>query len=117
MVAALGFLNQSHRYAAKIDLTNFTQCRLIVNKQATAGAAASKIILRYRTAFDVTPANWLDIGTAEVNCAINVQNTVIASAWINITALAKADVFVTALMSGGDAVLDPVMGNIYAQFR
>ena len=117
MAAALGFLGASHRFATKVDLTNFTQVRLIVNKQGTAGAAASKIILRYRTAFDATPANWLDIGTSEVNCAINVQNTVIASAWINLAALAKADVFVAPLMSGGDGALDPVLGSVVAQFK
>lgn len=117
MALALGFLGSSHRYATKVDLTNFTQVRLLVNKQGTAGAAASKIILRYITAFSTTVGSWLDIGSSEVSCAINVQNTVIASAWINITALAKADVFVTAVMSGGDGVLDPVIGNVVAQFK
>ena len=117
MALALAFLAGSHRYAGKIDLTACTQCRLIVNKQGTAGAAASKIILRYRTAFDATPANWSDIGASEVSVAINVQNTVLATAWINLVAGAKADVFVTALCSGGDGALDPVVGNITAQFK
>ena len=117
MALALNFFNASHRFALKADLTNFTQVRLIVNKQGTAGAAASKIILRYITAFNTTPANWLDIGTSEVNCAINVQNTVLASAWINLAASAKADVFICPLMSGGDGALDPVVGSISAQFK
>ena len=117
MALALGFLAASHRFATKADLTNFTQVRLIVNKQVTAGAAASKIILRYRTAFDATPANWADIGTSEVSCAINVQNTVLATAWINLAALARADVFICPIMSGGDGALDPTVGNVAAQFR
>lgn len=117
MLAALGFLGASHRFATRADLTNFTQVRLVVNKQATAGAAASKIILRYRTAFDVTPANWLDIGASEVSVAINNQNTVTVSSWINIATLAKADVFIAPLMSGGDGALDPVIGNVMAQFK
>ena len=117
MALALGFLAASHRFASKADLTAFTQCRLIVNKQATAGAAASKIILRYRTAFDATPANWLDIGATEVSCAINVQNTVLATAWINLVAGSKADVFLCPLMSGGDGALDPTVGHIEAQFK
>jgi hypothetical protein len=117
MALALGFLGASHRYATKIDLTNFTQVRLLVNKQGTAGAAASKIILRYRTAFSVTVTDWLDIGASEVSCAINVQNSVVASAWINIAALAKADVFVCPVMSGGDGALDPIIGNVAAQFK
>lgn len=117
MALALAFLGGSHRYATKADLTNFTQCRLVVNKQGTAGAAASKIILRYRTAFSTVTTDWLDIGTSEVNCAINVQNTVVASSWINIATLAKADVFVTPLCSGGDGALDPIVGSITAQFK
>lgn len=117
MALALGFFNASHRYASKVDLTNFTQCRLVVNKQGTAGAAASKIILRYRTSFDATPANWSDIGSSEVSCAINVQNTVVVSNWINLVAGAKADVFICPLMSGGDGALDPIVGSIVAQFK
>lgn len=117
MALALGFLGASHRFAVKVDLTNFTQVRLIVNKQGTAGAAASKIILRYRTAFDATPANWVDIGASEVSCAINVQNAVLATAWVNLATLAKADVFVAPLMSGGDGALDPVIGSVVAQFK
>lgn len=117
MAAALAFLGGSHRYAVKADLTNFTQVRLVVNKQATAGAAASKIILRYIGGFNTTAANWLDIGASEVSVPINVQNTVQVSAWVNLAAGAKADVFVTALMSGGDGVLDPVIGNVVAQFK
>lgn len=117
MAAALAFFNGSHRHALKADLSQFTQVRLVVNKQANAGAAASKLILRYRTAFDVTPANWLDIGTSEVNCALTGQNTVVASAWINLVAGAKADVFICPLMSGGDGAADPVVGNVVAQFK
>lgn len=114
---ALQFLANSHRFATKADLSGYTQVRLIVNKQATAGAAASKIILRYVTAFDVTPANWLNIGASEVSCAINVQNSVLVTSWINLAAGAKADVFVCPLMSGGDAALDPALGHVAAQFK
>lgn len=117
MALALAFLAGSHRYAVKADLSGFTQCRLIVNKQGTAGAAASKIILRYRAAFDTTAANWSDIGTSEVSIAINVQNSVLASAWIDIAAGAKADVFIAPLCSGGDGALDPVLGSVMAQFK
>lgn len=117
MATALQFLSNSHRYATKLDLTNFTQVRFIVNKQATAGAAASKIILRYITAFNTTASNWLDIGASEVSVAINVQNTVLVTAWINLVAGAKADVFICPLASGGDGALDPTIGHVSAQFK
>ena len=117
MPAAVTFFGGSHRYATKVDLTNYTDCRLIVNKQATAGAAAAIVRLRYITAFNTTVGNWLTIGSSEVSVAVNVLNTVIVSSWIPLVAGAKADVFITLDGSGGDGVLDPVFGSIVAQFR
>lgn len=117
MPAAVTFFSGSHRYATKLNLTDYTDVRLIVNKQATAGAAASVVRLRYRTAFDTTVGNWLTAGTSEVQVAVNVANTVQVSAWIPLVAGAKADVFVTLDGSGGDGVLDPAFGSIVAQFR
>lgn len=117
MPAALTFLNGSHRFSTKADLTSYTQVRIIVNKQGTAGAASSKIRLLYRTAFDATVANWLTIGASEVEVAVNVTNTVIDSGWINLVAGAKADVFLTVAGISGDGVLDPIFGSIVVQFK
>jgi len=117
MPAAESFLFASHRVVTKVDLTNFTQCRLVVNKQATAGAASSILFVKYRTAFDTTATNYLAIGALAVQVAINVQNSVLASAWVDLVAGAKADVFLTVNGSGGDGVLDPGFGSISVQFR
>jgi hypothetical protein len=120
MPAALSFLFSTATVGKEIqkaDLTNFTQCRLLVNKQGTSGAAAAKLILRYRTAFNQVVANYSDIGVSEVSVAVNVNNTYLATAWIDLAAGAKADVFVAVLGSGGDGVLDPAFGAIIAEFR
>ncbi len=117
MPLAETFLSGSHRHVQRVDLTNFTQCRLVVNKQGTAGAAASKLILKYRTAFDTTVGNYSAIGVSEVSIATNNQNTSSASAWVNLAAGAKADVFVCVSGSGGDGVIDPVFGHVAAQFK
>jgi hypothetical protein len=117
MPAAVTFWNGSYRHISKNDLTNFTQCRLIVNKQGTAGNAGAKLILRYRTAFSATVGDYSDIGTSEVSVAVNTTNTVLASNWINLAEGAKADVFVCLAGSGGNGVLDPIFGIITAQFK
>lgn len=101
----------------KVDLTNFTQVKLQVNKQGTAGAATAKLILRYYTAFSQTVANYLDIGTSEVSVAINVQNTFLDTGWINLASGAKSDVWIDLLGINGDGVLDPAFGSIVAIFR
>lgn len=117
MPSAVTFFAGSHRFATKVDLTDYTECRLIVNKQATAGAAASIVRLRYIAAFNTTVSNWLQIGASSVQVAVNVQNTVLDSGWIALAAGAQADVFITLDGSGGDGVLDPGFGVISAQFR
>jgi hypothetical protein len=102
----------------RIDLTGYTQCRLLVNKQATAGASASKLILRYKAApFTQTVANYTDIGSSEVSVAVNVQNAYLDTGWINLETGAKADVFVDVIGSGGDGVLDPAFGTVTAVFK
>jgi len=102
----------------RVDLTGYTQVRLRVNKQGTAGAAASKLILRYKASpFTQVVANYSDVGASEVSLAINVQNGYLETAWINWVAGAKADVFLTLLGSGGDGVLDPAFGYIVAEFK
>lgn len=117
MPSAVTFFVASHRHVHKVDLTGCTEARLVVNKQATAGAATAKLILRYSTSFSTTVGNYSDVGTSEVSVAINVINNVLASAWIPLAPAAKADIFIALVGSGGNGALDPQFGNISAQFR
>jgi hypothetical protein len=117
MPLALTFWSGSYRHITKVDLTNYTQVRLVVNKQATAGDTASKLILRYLDSFNTAAGNYLDIGLSEVSVAVNTTNTVLASNWINLVAGAKADIFLSLIGSGGNGVLDPAFGQISAQFK
>lgn len=105
------------KHVQKINLTGFTQVRLLVFKSTTAGAAASKLILRYRTTFSQTATDFSDIGTSEVSVAVNVQNSFLDTGYINLAAGAKAEVFVALLGSGGDGTLDPAFGIIEAEFK
>jgi hypothetical protein len=117
MPLALTFWNGSHRHIIKVDLINYTQCRLVVNKQTTAGAAASKLILRYRTVFSTTVGDYSDIGSTEVSVAVNTTNNILTTNWIDLATGAKADIFLSLVGSGGDGILDPAFGQIFAQFR
>ena len=117
MPSAATFLFGSHRHVGLVDLSGYTQCRFIVNKQGTAGVAGSKFILRYYTSFSTTVADYLDIGTGEVSVAVNTTNSVLSTAWIDLAAGAKADVFVAVIGSGGNGTIDPIFGSVSAQFK
>jgi hypothetical protein len=118
MPVAVTFLNGSHRFATKVDLAAFTQGRLIVNKQGTAGAAASVLRLRYIAAFNTTVGNWLTMGSSEIQVAVNTTNNVLDSGWINLVVGARINnCFITIDGSGGDGALDPVFGSIVVMFK
>lgn len=111
------FLN-THRYIILLDLTNYTQCRLIVNKQGTAANAGAVMTMKYRAAgFDTSVGNYSDIGTSAVTVATDATNTILNSGWINLAVGAIADVAVCVTETGGDAVLDPQYGSVILQFK
>jgi hypothetical protein len=119
MPAAVTFFDNSTGFVTQADLTAYNQVRLIVNKQATAGAASSKIILRYQltSGSPFTASSYSDIGTSEVSVAVNVANNILVSSWINMATAAKDDVWVTIVGIDGDGTISPQFGNIYAEFR
>jgi hypothetical protein len=116
-VALQFFKNLPYQSQHRVDLTGFSQVRLIVMKAGTAGASNNKLLLRYSATFSTTAAGFSDIGVSEVSCAVNITNRCIASEWINLVAEAKGDVFIALLSSGGDGALDPVYGNIVCEFK
>lgn len=115
MPAALNFWRQEAS-AYKVDLTNFTQARLVVH--TTSGAlAGSKLILRYKTtSYSATATDYSDIGTSEVSTTLTTAG-VIDSGWVDLAAGAKADVFVALLGQDGDGAADPVFRYMTIQFK
>lgn len=114
---AENFLAAVSRAVTLLELSTYTQVRLVTRVQTgSASANSPRLRLRYRTAFSTTVTDYSDIGTSEVSTSLT-STGVIDSGWVNITALAKADVYVTVTQIGGDGVADPVIGFINAYFR
>ena len=101
----------------KVDLTNYSQGRLIVNKGATAGADVDQLFIRYQTSNNYTAANFLLMGASEIATAIDNTSQIDDSGWINLVAGAKADVYIAFQGSGGDGATSPAFGAIEMQFR
>lgn len=111
------FLANSNRNITKADLANYTQVRII--SRVVVGSASvntPRIILKYHTAFTTTIGTFVDIGTSAVLASLTTVG-LIDSGWINLAAGAKADVFLTVTMIGGDAAADPALGMLVAQFK
>lgn len=119
MPNTLQFFDSSSAYVTQIDLTAYNQVRLIVNKQGTAGASGSKLLVRYQatTGAPFTESSYLAIGTSEVSLAVDTTNNILVTSWIDLVSGAKSDVWVALMGIDGDTTADPVFGNIYAEFR
>lgn len=124
MPAALSFWNGATtgtgRYFSlcKLDLTNYTQVKMIMVKGSVAGAAGSLVRLRYLTTDDNTAANYLTIGSSEVSITFGTGvNQIYDTGWIDLVAGAKADVFCVLLGLNGDGAASPTFHKVYALFR
>ncbi len=130
LVVSPGFLNGTnfgnnaliggstgYGYGSRVDLTNFTECRLVVMRATGTATTGSKLVLRYNTTFSTSAGSYSDIGTSEVSVAIDVSPGALASGWVSLASGAKADVVVMPIAVGGNAVDDPALGATYFQFR
>ena len=117
MPSALSFFDGSTAFITAAELTNFTQVRFMVNKLGTAGNSGSILVLRYSTTYTQNVNLWSTIGTSSVQVSINVTNSFLETAWIDLVAGAKGDVFLSVLGSGGNGSISPVFGMITAEFR
>lgn len=118
-IAGDNLLLGSTRHILPHDLGSYTQVRFKINKQGVAGAANSKLVLKYKTGtVSGVVGNYSDIGTSEVSCALTGTNTIVSTSWIDLAAGAKAnDILVAVVATGGDGVQDPVVGFIMAEFK
>ena len=114
---AENFLAAVSRAVTLLDLTTYTQVRLVTRVQTgSASANSPRLRLRYRISFSTTVGDYSDIGTSEVSTSLT-STGVIDSGWVSLATEAKADVYVTVTQIGGDGAADPVIGFVNTYFR
>ena len=114
------FLSATGNPITKLDLSTYTQGRLLVNKTSVAGAAANTaILIRYSTTFTQTAGSYLTMGTSEIQSVVGTTAAgYFDSGWIDLVAGAKADgIFVGLFGINGNGTADPQFGTVIAQFR
>jgi major tropism determinant Mtd-like protein len=114
--AAERALANSTRFILRADLTGYSDVRLGVRVTA-AGAAGAIVTLKYMITFSTTVGDWLQIGSAAQVTASLAATGWATSGWVSLAAGAKADVHLVVSEQGGDAVADPAVGPVTAEFR
>lgn len=101
------FLGLLH-HRVKADLTDTDKVRLCA-RVSTAGATGATLKAQYST----DESAWSDLtGTV----AIDSTGTK-ATAWADVPAGAKGDVFLRLVGQGGNATADPVLGSVMVEVR
>ncbi len=114
MPAALTEFNGGQQGRIKVDLSLATQARLIVRTQSTVGASGAELRAQYST--DENTWAYLD-GLTGPAIPLNAANATQVSAWVNLAAGAKADVFLRLIGINGDGSASPTFGNISVQVK
>ena len=109
MPAALTELGGLTHSRMKLDLGSAWQCRL-VTRVAIAGLSGATIRAQYST----DESAWSTLTTNTVSLT---NSGTIASAWEDIPAAAKGDVFVRVVGQDGNGIAAVTIGNVILQVR
>lgn len=96
---------------AWLDLTTYTQARIVVNRNA-AGATNAELRGQY---WNNSAWTYLDgVDGPKINIAATGHTK---SAWVNLAAEAKADWEIRVVGINGDAVADPIFNSLALAFK
>ncbi len=116
VAAALQFFQNTNSYIVKVDLTSFTDVRLLTVRGGAGGASAT-MELYYKTTYSGTVTDYAAIASPSASVSLTNGSVYLDSGWQPLVAGAKAEVFVALITQGGDGAADPNFGNIVAEFR
>lgn len=113
------FPSGSTRAIIKADLTDYSQCRLMVNQITATGVDTEKLRAVYKTSYTYgsdAVGTFSNLGTSEISVTLSALQVGVSS-WIDIAASAKADVFIALEFSGGDGTNTIGLGSIFLQCK
>lgn len=113
MPAALTEFPTVPRTRTKVDLSNVTQARM-TTVCIGAGVAGSELRVQY--SLDQSSWDYLD-GVSGPVISLNNTNALVVSAWVNIVAAARADVFLRLVGINGNGSTGPTMNAVGVQFK
>jgi hypothetical protein len=110
----------AHAVHRRIDLTRCTQVRFHVTQNAAA-ASGTYLRLKYATSAPTTLGSYSILGESSTQVTASASTSgginLLTSGWITIASAAKADVYLTVTVGGGDSAADPIFSALSAEFR
>jgi hypothetical protein len=116
MPAALTEFQGFTRNRLAVDLSIYTDARVMVNIGSTAGGASAEIRVQY--SLD-SGSNWfyLDSVAGPTVSISGTANALKVGAWASIVVAARADVWLRVVGVGGDGVIDPTFNIVQLEVQ
>ena len=121
---AVNFFATSNRHLKRVDLSQYNFVKFEMIKGATAGAAAATGSLRWSKTFPAAITQMTqsiaDDGVSGQKGAyvhFNFASAFTGTEWMPLSSAVKQEGFVGIRTMGGDGVLDPAVGSIWALFK
>ena len=119
--AALTFFLAQGRWVVPLGLTYRTQIKLHVLMGGVYPAAGTKIRLLYKTqasGWSNIITDYIQLGSSgQVQVSVTGTSRFYSSGWVDLTALAKADILVAVACLDGDGVTAPIILGVYIEVR
>ncbi len=114
---ALQYFAINNGYRTKLDLSGFTQTRLI-SHVSTGGFAGSYHEVRYATTFAAAASSYLTLGSSAVRITHDTSTAMEDTGWIDLVSGAKIDnAFLALVMDDGNDTADPVIEQVQLYFK
>jgi hypothetical protein len=114
------FFNNDSMHVISYDAHGFTQARIAARVTTLSGSGnVPRLLAKYDVqagGFSTVVADYADLGTGEVAASLAATGA-ITSEWIDLSPLAKDNIYLTVTMIGGDGAADPVVGHVAINLR
>lgn len=102
------------------DLSGYIEARVHVTQNAAA-SVNTKVRVKYATSSPTSIGSYSPLGASSTEVEVSATTSggvnLLSSSWIDLTASAKADVYLTIALQGGDGVADPTFSSVTLEVR
>lgn len=102
------------------DLSGFEEARVHVTQNAAA-SVNTKVRVKYATSSPTSIGSYSPLGASSTEVEVSATTSggvnLLSSSWIDLTASAKTDVYLTAALQGGDSAADPIFSSVTLEVR
>ena len=117
MPATVDFFALAITHIHLLDTTGMSMVKLTSTRGTTPGTATARLGVRYSPTYSMSAANFTLATSTDLSVPISGTSGVVSTGWQNLLPGAVGEGYWALVGSGGDGVIDPVLGATTLEFR